>query len=762
MPVSTRRSLAAQTDGSSESPSGQPDITTIMNDLAGHISQTPSRKHPRSSGDSEPISRPSKKTLAVDLRHPETTNSTPSGPSPRRASGRLKARLSLPATTPAGKQGNWRLDDNDAGEEAGGALILKKRRPLAKRKSLDRSPFKGKGTLQINSSARVHLDDSPAKLTQAQKLDKISKSLLKQTRPAQKPLKRVKNTNKPASVAARTLGRPALVSGNPFEDAAEDKEGPLTPGFGLGSKDQPPPRRSQNEFSPRKADRKASRKVVTIEQQQAPPSGQGDNRAPTDEPSDPPPQTQNSKVPNLIPTRREEAPDDEHDEAEGVEQSDGIEDAEWIAPSADGDQHYGSQEPEEHYADISLPPPQPASRPDTEAEKRARETAEAEEIEKNRLARRKALRGIRKALEFSDLTEPWVELLIGVAKIEEVRSSAEEESTKGKAVQRQIKRIHEAYGKLKEGSASSSLGVDEMIAKNMQVLKNRCAHIDQYKMESQPRTHERGKMIRDVYQHLIPSVVRLAKEVLKVRYVDNNLSFGAHKELVRVLKIAVDLVATARQWQPRPHLENQIKSILIDSVPLNLDRIISKYDAVIVNEEEAEFRQGLALKQIADQEELLAAKQKKDAEFKAMQRRQREQYYKGSRPHQQWPTSKDVLDIDDIADPVTSIRPEMRLSQQSRSRARRQTSPPEEILAPPRSEWTEEQDIVLLEALQQFTDASRFEDILEHYGAPRGKLRNFDMDQIMVRTRYIKQISIAGLKELGLLGPEWSWLTTCP
>ncbi|KAK5058873.1 hypothetical protein LTR84_011137 [Exophiala bonariae] len=734
MPVSTRRSLAAQADEVDQSAAGQPDVTTIMNDLAGNISQTPARKHPRPSGDLEQSRSSPKKMLTVDLRHPRSANSTPGVPSPRRTSGKLKTRASLPAPTPARSRMNWQPDDDDIEQGVEVPIELpKKSILLGKRKPPDKSPFKGKGTLQTKSSARVNLDDSPPKSSRQQNLDKISKSLLKHTRPNKKTvqLKRVKNATRQLALTPRRSGRPTIAAGDPFQDAQQDDD-PITPGLG----NQPPERQSQKEFSPLKADRRAKRKVVFREEQQAPPSGQGDNQESSDEPSNSLPRIENTKIPKLIPTQ--------------VEELDGNEDdADEIVAEADDGQHEDPQEQEEQYADISLPPPPPPPRPDTEAQQRAREVAEAEQKEKEERARQKALRGIQKALEFSELTEPWVEVLVGVANVEDGRSTSQEESARGKGVRRKIDKIHQDYRELRRGNTLSSLGFDQRTAENMKVLKKRCADINELRSQDHLQDRERLRTVRDVYQTLIPSAVRLAKEVLRARFVDNVLGFEAHKELLRFLKIASALIETARQWSPRPALDNGIKSI-VEGIDTNLNSIISKYEDVVLAGRAAAHREKLALRQKADEERLLAAKQERDAELKAIRREQRAQYYEKASRRQQRPTSEYVLRVDD-----TTVRP-------SWPRDRRQATPTEEIPPPAQTRWTDEQTIVLLEALQKFRDASRFEDIFEHHGGPQGKLRNFDMDQLMAQARYIKRSMSDHLAKQSPSDPQWSWLISCP
>lgn len=86
----------------------------------------------------------------------------------------------------------------------------------------------------------------------------------------------------------------------------------------------------------------------------------------------------------------------------------------------------------------------------------------------------------------------------------------------------------------------------------------------------------------------------------------------------------------------------------------------------------------------------------------------------------------------------------------------------EEIPAPTQDTWTNDEIVVLLEALQQFQGPNRFEDIVELHGGPDGILKNFDMDQIMTQARYVKESMAKLLATKSPSDPEWSWLITCP
>lgn len=786
MPVSTRKSLAPASDENGQS--SQQEVTAIMNDLASNIPPTPSRKRPRHSDFSDiPIGRP-KKVSMMEVPHLASVNSTPGVPSPRRASGRLKARASLPAQPTASKRINWELED-DTGANVRGAEPVKKLIPLAKRKAPEMSPFKGKGTLQTESSARVNLDDSPTKPSKRSGLTKITKSLQKSARPAKRKLTRVKKTTNKSTLNPGRSGGPSTLVGDPFEDAQMEEDEPMTPGLSL--RDQHP-----REWSPLKADRRPGRKAATGGPQQIPPSGQGETTALNHELSQPVQKKKNNIAPKLMPAQKNGVPDDQ-DEAEAeetIEVSNGNEEetGEIVEePEINEDEAEGTtagplgkatQDQDEEYTTYDVPPASPLPRPDTEAEQRERQIAEAETEEKHRRARRKALRGIEDALEYSDLTEPWVGLLVGTAKIAEVRSTAKEESIRGKGVRRAINRLKLAYSELQTQNTSSAMTLRQKIGEDMKVLKQRCAHIDGYKApkDSSESGHlsvrERGKTIRDVYQHLIPGVVMLARRVLKTLFIGDDLSFDAHKELVRVLKIVDSLFQTARSWQPRPQLESGIKSLTIDSLAVNLDSIISKYEDVIDIEGSRIHRKKFTLEQIADREWLLAEQKRKNACYRQPENYERAVYRRERRPRPQH-----VVDIDDFSDlddlngvhstdfaqptgghgqTSMSTTFDKALPQQQRPMVRRQAT--EEIPAPTQDTWTNGEIVVLLEALQQFQGPNRFEDIVELHGGPDGILKNFDMDQIMTQARYVKESMAKLLATKSPSDPEWSWLITCP
>lgn len=766
MPVSKRKSLALAANDDPQS-SAQ-DVTEILNELASNTPHTPSRKRPRPSDVSDNSKGLPNKMLVVELPHPSSTHSTPGVPSPRRASGRLKARTSLPARTPASRRTQWEVPE-DAGENVGQGRMMepvKKMIPLAKPKPPEKSPFKGKGTIQTKSSARVNLDDSPAKPNKTKDLSKVAKSLQRAGRPAKRKLERVKNTANKSVVTSRRSARLSMLTGDPFEEAQREEDDPLTPGLGLG---QPPPQhRSQPEFSPLKAARKAASRG----DQRVPISGQDENAESSDENSVPLPDGEDGVVPEPVSTQVEAAPEDEDV-------------ADEIAEETNVNEHGEPQEQDEEYTEIRVPHPSPPSRPDTEAEKRAKELEQAEEEEARRQAKEIALRGIEEAVEFSDLKEPWIELLVGVARIVEVRSTSQPESTRGKGVQRKIVRLAKMYSMLRDQDSSSTASLLQMVVEDMKVLKERCADIDGHKEAKEPgepdylKRSERNKTIHDVYEHLIPGMVKLAKMVLKTRFVDNDLSIDAHKELFQLLKIAQTLVTTARTWDPRPKLENGIKSLAIHSIDINVGTIICRYEDVIIRENARLFSEKLYLKQLADLERLKWLKQKKNADIRARHRQQLEedlaQYEKEKRQRERWSAGQGVIDIDDIdgifsgdlANPAYGYRQNsithrfnQASSQLSRPMVKRQ--PTEDIPAPSQYTWTEDETQVLVNALQRFTDVSRFEDIVEVYCGPHGKLRNFDMDQIMTQARWLKQSMATLLADKSPSDPGWAWLIAVP
>lgn len=741
MPVSTRKSLAQAPDDRPQS-SGR-HVTDIMNDLASTAPQTPSRKRPRPSSSTNKAKGPPNKILAVEILRPASAQSTPGMPSPRRASGRLKARASLPARTPANRRTEWDIpaDDVDGTGEDTRMEPVKKLIPLAKAKPPPKSPFKGKGTIQTKSSARVNLDDSPAKPKKAKDLSKITKSLQKVGKPTSRKLERVKNRTTKAVVDSRRSARLSRLDGVPFEEFE-----PPTPGLGLK---QPPPHRSQHEFSPLKADRKAASKKT----QHVPNPEQTENAETVEETSVVHPEKERNIVPKLVATQREPEADDEDGEGD-------------IAEEANEEDHEGPQD--EEHTGFALPDASSPSRLDTEAEKRAQELAHAEAEEERRQARKVALRGIEEAVEFNDVKEPWVELLVGVARLTEVRSSSQPESTRGKGVQREIARLHEAYVMLRSQNDSSTETPPRSIRKDMKRLKDRCADIDEHRLKDKGPNHlkpsERKKMVLDVYQHLVPNMVKLAKRVLKTRFVDNDLTFHAHKEIVFFLKLAESLVTTAREWIPPPKLESGIKSLAIHSIAINAETIISKYDDVLVREAGRLYSERLHSKQIADLEKLDRGIKKRNAKISAEHRQLWVKDPAWPRTERHQPerrlVAKQVIDIDDLdgiqsGDPANSA---YRSSEPSRPRFGRQLT--EDIPPPSQYTWTHKETEFLLNALQHFTNEDRFEHIIERYGGPYGKLKNFDMDQVMTQARFLKESMTTRLGNKSPSDPQWGWLMT--
>ncbi|KEF63290.1 uncharacterized protein A1O9_01267, partial [Exophiala aquamarina CBS 119918] len=711
MPVSTRKSLARAPDGHPES-SGQ-DVTEIMNELASVAPETPSRKRPRRSSIMDGSKGPPNKMLAVEILHPASAQSTPGRPSPRKTSGRLKARTSLPARTPATRRTEWDIpaDDVDGTGKETRMEPVKKLVPLAKPKPLQKSPFKGRGIIQTRSSARVNLDDSPAKPEKTKDLSKITKSLQKVGRPKRK------------------LARPP------------------TPGLGL--KPDPPPARSQSEFSPLKADRKsASRKSRHV-----PTSAQPNTSESVNDNSVAHPEEESNIIPKLVPTQIEAPAGNEAGEGETVE-------------ATNEDEHEGLQD--EEHTGFTVPTPSSPPRPNTEAEQRAKKLVLAEVEEERRQAKKIALRGIEEAVEFSELKEPWAELLVGVARLTEVRSSSQPESIRGKGVQREIFRLQKTYVMLRGQNSSSNQIQHGSIREDMKRLQDRCAGIEEHKLKDQGpnplKRSERKKMVLDVYQHLVPNMVKLAKSVLKTRFIDNDLTVHAHKEIVFFLRLAESLVTTAREWEPEPELESGIKSIAIHSIAINAKSIVSKYEEVLLREAGRVYSERLHLKQVADLEKLDRGIQRRNAKINAAHRRFWHQDHGWPGRRRRWPethlVAEQVIDIDDLdgiqsGDPPNSVH---RLSQTSRARIGRQ--PTEDIPPPSQYTWTHKETEFLLNALQRFTNENRFELIIERYGGPFGILKNFDMDQIMAQARFLKESMTTRLGHKSPSDPQWGWLMT--
>jgi len=303
----------------------------------------------------------------------------------------------------------------------------------------------------------------------------------------------------------------------------------------------------------------------------------------------------------------------------------------------------------------------------------------------------------------------------------------------------------------------------------MERLKVRCVHIEEHKRKDEGPDHlkpsERKKMVLDIYQHLVPDLVRLAKNALKTRFHDNDLNIRAHKEVVFLLQLTKSLITTAREWEPAPKLERGIKSSTINSIAKQIESIITKYEDVLAREARRIYLEALHSKQRADLERMDRELMKRNAKISAQHRQlvwDKDLTWSRTEMHrpERRSATQQLVDIDDLdgiqsrAAASSTYRP----PEPPRPRFGRQLT--EDIPPPSQYTWTRKETEFLLNALQYFTGEDRFEHIIERYGGPYGKLKNFDMDQIMTHARFLKESMMTRLGSKSPSDPHWGWLMT--
>lgn len=712
------------------------DVTAILNAEASNKSQKSPSKRKRTAEDTDHVQTPQEKLLPRQ----SSTNATPpnasSAPSAVRSSGRLQARRrSADRPHPIRSRSPYAIPDEI--ENAGprpGIKPPQKLRILNKPKQLEVSPFRGRGELETRTTAGVYLDDSPRRYPTTNKLQELKKSLAQKRRNGQQRL------------ASTTMDQLDLPDESELEGAHNHVvlgPTPVLPGPLAGEATATPSKKS----SPRKAARKEVR-PESIAQPAAIDDGLG---ASVSLPERPNPLAQAVKVTqqNSLAdagvrsgqrpaTQKEDArldmADRHHDQdlQSDHEHEATADDEEDPEAMQDGEEHVETHERSSDFA-----PESPRQRPETDAERKARERQEAELEAKRQEMIRRELRGIEEAVTLYECESAWQEALLGAAEIVESRGSDEPSSENGKAVSRTAKELRRVYRDVAKDNQGSQQACNDQIDTQVAVLETRCSRICSFevarymgksRVERKMLDKERGKMIRDIYEHLIPDVLRLAKYSLRVRFRDHALSREFREELISLLNMARCLIKSAGKWEPRPNFDNTTKSTA-RSIKAHVRSIIKLYLESVNAEGGVEFVDALEKRQTADSERLDTEWERKRAEIRA-----RHGGYARSVPQRQQPQVMDIEDID------------------------REST--EEIPAPVPVQWSEEEVMVFLNALQRYTGESRFQDILDEYGGPGGKLARFDMDQLVAEARWLKESMARQLRNWS--DRSWDWLRSVP
>lgn len=776
MSQSTRTSVPSLTAGDDNAN----EVTAIMNDLAVSKNDTPSKRK-RDAEDPEVPNESPKRRVTVQL------TSAPNTVSPRRSSRRLQSRISLPALTPALRADEWELpvDENDTRPRM---EPMKKLRPLNKQKETTDSPFKGYGVLDPKGNARVNLDDSPANNTRGKWLGKISQSLQRTRNTSGKPIKVLKRVKGQGRNLPNRLVRNSIMEEDPIEAAARDQDEPLTPGLGSdlvdGKAAAGPSSRNQQrtQFSPLKADaRRAKSKKVAL-------------------PSPLDPKQINGRAQSQHHDEAGEASDEDHEEGEDNQTGQSIQQsAEKTAKAPLVSKAAVHDTGDEDGAEIATPDTR-APRPESEAERRARIQAEREEVEKTRSLRKRALKGVKEAVEYHGLARPWTELLTAMLEIEDCRSTTSPNSIRGKGSHRPLDVLLSEYEDLASEEPTYPGTAVESIGNNLRVLKERIQDSRDFQLRAEPGTRKERKLLgEDMYQHLLPSTIKLAKIVLKARFRDEELSFHAHKEIIGTLNLIQDVASICMEWTPRPELVGGIKALTKTRITTSLHSLIAGYEDELTERHRDMYLREFHARQAAEQEEWNASIARKRAEVRL--RHQESQF---NPPPSQILYSKplytkspvmihedqrrrhrdQVLDIDDImilpdgdAMSISASRDPYRKPWPSQVPAQAPPPPPpppllnrlpsEDIPDPAPQEWSEEETVALVNALQQYTaPRTRFRDIMADQGsAPYGILARFDMDDLVAQAKWIKasmKTQLEGSAHEPALGRDFDFLRSVP
>ncbi|OQV03239.1 hypothetical protein CLAIMM_08308 [Cladophialophora immunda] len=426
---------------------------------------------------------------------------------------------------------------------------------------------------------------------------------------------------------------------------------------------------------------------------------------------------------------------------------------------------------EEGRAPVELPPER-SQRPRTRAERDAAEQSAAEAEAKREQMVKDTLSGIEVAVQIRECKDAWTDSLVAAAEIAENRTSSGAESIKGKACAREFKKMAHIYKKLHRGNSGSPRRLEYEKRETLGLLKRRCKHICDYHYKpDMPYDLERKRMVRDLYEHLIPSSLDLAKRALKTLFQNDEFSMAALREICQLLNITSRLVNNAQAWRPRPELGNAVKSKTHSDIKPNVETIVEKYRRAIDEDERERFVDELEVRQKQNLERQQAEYQRRREAVRAKHRQYRCHAYHDGAPLPDQPvpgSQRPLVDIDDIsidderawAEPgrregtghangaAAPIRPGLR------------REPTEDIPPPDETEWSQNELIVLVNALQEFTSESRWEDIIDAYGGPCGRLERYDMDQIMAKARWVKQTMARQLEDE--LDESWDWLRSVP
>ncbi|KAG9789471.1 hypothetical protein ABEF93_000290 [Exophiala dermatitidis] len=830
MPVSTRRSTygAVPTADSAEA------VTAILNDEAGGepSPRKTERKRKRTSNVAEdsPSTR-SNKQVAVEILSNPPSNPGPSEATEGTRRG-LKARVSLaaPIIAPRGDLFDFPGDANAPTNQGRSSEPEKKKlRRLRSAKQPQPSPFKGRGELEIRSTAHVNLDASPARPRARDPLLKIAKSMQRVRRPGPVDAAPKPEDGIPSSVSEQEEVQP--VQAVPTQSSASEPSG-------------------VRRTSPRKP------RPATVEDAADTPPEASDA-----EPSPNVPVSQ-SQQQSTAPTQQTQATARDSNERQPLQ----------AASETQADVN-GALDDTSGVIDESTPrqPDSTAGRPETEVERRTREREEAQAEAKRQQRIKNALQGIESAVKVFGCEREWQTALVGGLELDEGMSMGGATSTLGREAEAALKKLGKEYKKRAGQSPPPPHESARAIGETLVVLEERCKELlKRTENQGRPEDGRRYAIIRDVYGSLIHRSLSLNKAALQAHFQDGRLSISAQLVVHDLLRITSLLLETATKWRPRPTLENAAKRIVRHDIQPNISTIMARYKSSIMDAERRKRAEEIAAQQELDAQAAAAHAEQileqRTAEYKrfkeslrwgpgsgtsasrrlanlngsqvdgpnptarsisppqeldvqsaaahaeqvlaermAEYKRFKESLAWGSGSgtsasrrlanvnssqvdvayppaHSTYPPQKPIVDVDDldlydepgmdggddveVAGPLanhilSSLGDAVEGAAPSR-RPQLERETTEEIPPPRPVQWEESEIRLLVKGLRKYRDEnSRFEDIVEEYGAPGRGLEKYDMDEIVAQARWIKQ-HMAKHLERTKDDPEWDWLRSVP
>ncbi|KIX96552.1 uncharacterized protein Z520_07818 [Fonsecaea multimorphosa CBS 102226] len=722
------------------------DVTAILNEEAANSTRSSPRKRKRESRGGVHASSPLNKRIQIESPTQTASDAavaTTASPS-RRKSGRLQARKSLSALTSVKPRDLFEIPDSPESKFVTKPSLdpIIKLRPLNKRIEQTESPFKGKGVLETRTNALVNLDDSPKKRPVRTRIEKIGRSLHKARRPASK----LRETT-------TTTGQEPFDGEDIFE--ASQREDPADDLSDHGR------RASQEGPSNKEVSSKASKKLLRSKTQLPAESSRDADPEIERNPQDPARSSNPlSEAANQTLANEITEPDvvDEVIEESGEEEVDN-------AANEEGQKEVDNPENE-------VGPLQQSQRPRTRAERDVAEQTAAEEEAKREQMVKDALSGIEIAAQVYACKDAWTESLVAAAEIAENRTSSGPESIKGRACAREFKKMVHIYKRIDRGKSGSPGRLEHEKQETLGLLKQRCKLICGFHHKPDMKFDlERKKMIQDIYEHLIPSSLELAKRALKALFQNDELSLTALEEICQLLNITSKLVKGARAWTPRPQLGNAVKRKTHSDIKPNVETIVENYDRAIDEDDQKRFVDELEVRQKQNLERLEAEHQRMKETRLAKYRQYRSHYNHDDAaiPAKSLSGSqRQFVDIDeilidnegDLADSQHRYETGHVNGSDAPTRPRLRREPTEDIPPPDETKWGEKELTVLVNALQKYTSESRWEDIIDTYGGPRGILEKYDMDQIMAKARWVKQTMARQLEDE--LDESWNWLRSVP